>query len=184
MVPTARGHSKEDLGAMPISSRGQARFGRGRRGLEAACWFFAALGVLLFLVEALLSVASITGRIVLRNPVPGDYELVRMLSAVGIVMCLPYCELKKGHVLVDFFTLRAPEPFKRLLDVTASLLMAAVAFLLAWRTGVGTLEIRQYQETSMVLGLPIWWTYVPLAPAFLLLGVAALANLPRPGEPS
>ncbi|WP_397475257.1 TRAP transporter small permease [Pusillimonas sp.] len=169
---------------MPLSSQAQAGPGRGRRWLEAVCWFFAMLGVVLFLIEALLSAASISGRIALRAPVPGDYELVRMFSAVGIVLCLPYCEIKKGHVLVDFFTLKAPEPFKRGLDVTASLLMATVAFLLAWRTGVGTLEIRQYQETSMVLGLPIWWTYIPLAPAFVLLGIAALANMLQPGEAS
>src|SRR5690606_4857205 len=125
-----------------------------RRWLEAVCGVFAGLGVTLFLLEALLSAASILGRTVLSQAVPGDYELVRMLSAVGIAMCLPYCELKRGHVLVDFFTLGAPVPLKRFLDATASILMAAVAFLLAWRTGVGTLEIHQYQETSMVLNLP------------------------------
>lgn len=155
-----------------------------RRWLEGVCGFFAALGVALFLLEALLSVASIAGRAVLRNAVPGDYELVRMLSAVGIAMCLPYCELKRGHVLVDFFTLRASARLKRFLDAAASILMAAVAFLLAWRTGVGMLEIRQYQETSMVLNLPVWWTYVPLAPTFALLGVAALSNMMQWREPT
>lgn len=169
---------------MPISSQAQAGPGRGRRWLEAVCWFFAIVGVLLFLIEALLSAASITGRIAIKIPVPGDYELVRMLSAVGIVMCLPYCEIKKGHVLVDFFTLKAPEWMKRGLDVTASILLAAVAFLLAWRTGIGTLEIRQYQETTMVLGVPVWYSYIPLAPAFVLLGIAALANIFQPGESS
>lgn len=163
------------------TSVGVVRF---RRWLEAVCGFFAALGVMLFLVEAILSAASITGRILVRTPVPGDYELVRMFSAVGIVMCLPYCELKKGHVLVDFFTLKAPEGVRRFLDGLASVLMAAVAFLLAWRTGVGLIEIRSYQETSMVLGLPVWWSYVPLAPAFALLGIAALVNLVHSPEAS
>lgn len=153
--------------------------GAARRWLEGACWLFAALGVALFLVEALLSVASVAGRTVLHSPLPGDYELVRMFSAVGIVLCLPYCELKGGHVLVDFFTLKAPDSMKRFLDAAASILMAAVAFLLAWRTGVGTLEMREYQETSMVLDLPVWWTYAPLAPAFALLGVTALYNMMR-----
>ena len=158
--------------------------GPARRLLESICGVLAAVGVAFFLIEAVLSVASIVGRTFLRNAVPGDYELVRMFSAVGIAMCLPYCEIKRGHVLVDFFTLKAPAAFKRFLDAAASILMAAVAFLLAWRTGVGMLEIRQYQETSMVLGLPVWWTYVPLAPTFALLGLAALSNMLQWREPS
>ncbi|ATE61345.1 TRAP transporter small permease [Thauera sinica] len=144
------------------------------RTVEAACASLAMLGGAIFLIEAIMSVVSVVGRALFNLPVPGDYELVQMMSAMGIAMCLPYCQLRKGHVFVDFFTLWAPAALKRLLDSLAALLLAASAFFLAWRVWDGMLEMREYGETSMVIALPIWWGYVPVVPSFVLLGVAAL----------
>jgi len=144
------------------------------RNMERACSMLAILGGVFFLIEALMSVTSVIGRALFNLPVPGDYELVQMLSAMGIAMCLPYCQLKRGHVFVDFFTLWAPTSLKRVLDAIASLLLAGASFLLAWRIWDGMLEMREYGETSMVIALPVWWGYIPVAPSFVLLGIAAL----------
>ncbi|MFN4065403.1 TRAP transporter small permease subunit [Azoarcus communis] len=144
------------------------------RIIEWACMLMAMLAGLMFIIEAVMSVASVIGRAAFSMPVPGDYELVQMLSAMGIAMCLPYCQLKKGHVFVDFFTLWAPPGLKRALDAVAALLLAFSSFVLAWRIWEGLLEMREYGETSMVISLPVWWGYVPVVPAFVLLGIAAL----------
>ncbi len=142
--------------------------------IEWACAALAVLAGLMFCIEAVMSVVSVVGRAAFGLPVPGDYELVQMLSAMGIAMCLPYCQLQKGHVFVDFFTLWASPGLKRVLDAVAALLLAFCAFVLAWRIWEGMLEMREYGETSMVIALPIWWGYIPVVPAFVLLGIAAL----------
>ncbi len=147
-----------------------------RHYVERFCAGLAGLGFLLFVVEALLSVASIFGRTFLQKGLPGDYELVQMLTAIAIALCLPYCEFKRGNVFVDFFTLWVPRPVTRVLDAIACLLLAAVAFVLAWRTAVGMGEMREYAESTMVLSIPIWWTYLALPFSFTLLGIAALFN--------
>ena len=147
------------------------------RLIPLACTLLAILGGVFFLAEALMSVVSVIGRALFNLPVPGDYELVQMLSAMGISMCLPYCQLKRGHVFVDFFTLWAPASLKRVLDAAASLLLAGVSFLLAWRIWDGMLEMREYGETSMVIALPVWWGYIPVAPSFVLLGITALLTV-------
>lgn len=144
------------------------------RAIERACKLAAILAGLVFCAEAVLSVVSVVGRAVFRMPVPGDYEIVQMLSAMGIALCLPYCQFKKGHVFVDFFTLWAPAGLKRGLDAFAALLLAACSFLLAWRIWSGLLEMREFGDASMVIALPVWWGYVPVVPAFVLLGLAAL----------
>ena len=144
------------------------------RSVEWACVAMAVLAGLMFCAEAVMSVASVIGRALFDLPVPGDYELVQMLSAMGIAMCLPYCQLRKGHVFVDFFTLWAPRGLKRALDAIAAFLMSACAFVLAWRIWVGMMEMHEYGETSMVISLPIWWGYIPVVPAFVLLGITAL----------
>lgn len=144
------------------------------RSIEFTCAALAVGAGLLFCAEAVMSVLSVLGRTAFNLPVPGDYELVQMLSAMGIAMCLPYCQLKGGHVFVDFFTLWASPGLKRVLDAIAALLMAFFAFVLAWRIWAGMLEMREYGETSMVIALPTWWGYVPVVPSFVMLGVAAL----------
>jgi TRAP-type C4-dicarboxylate transport system permease small subunit len=166
--------SKESVMAGPKESPVAHPTGPVGKSIEWACRTAAILAGLLFCIEILMSVGSVVGRTLFSKPVPGDYELVQLLSAMGIALCLPYCQLKKGHVFVDFFTLWAPAAVKRVLDAAAAMLLALVSFVLAWRAWDGMLEMREYGEASMVISLPIWWGYVPIVPSFLLLGVTAL----------
>lgn len=147
------------------------------RYLEPLCWWLACLGGMLFVLEAIMSVISVIGRTFFSTPILGDYELIQLMSAMGIALCLPYCQLKQGHVFVDFFTLWAPAKLKRYLDAIAAFLLALLAFFLAWRSWDGLLDTHEYQESSMVLGLPIWWGYAPIVPSLALLGLTALYTL-------
>ncbi len=78
---------------------------------------------------------------------------------------------------MDFFTLWAPTRLKKLFDALACLVLAGIAFLLAWRCWLGLVDMREYEESSMVLGLPIWWGYIPMTPAFILLGITCLMTM-------
>ncbi len=82
-----------------------------------------------------------------------------------------------GIFFVDFFTIWAPESLKRYLDALACLLLAVMAFFLAWRSWMGMLDMFEYQETSMVISLPVWWGYAPITPALLVLGITALYTM-------
>jgi len=46
--------------------------------------------------------------------------------------------------------------------------------LLAWRTGVGAISVRQAGETTMILSVPMWWAYASLAPGLALAALIAL----------
>ena len=162
-----------------IMSTSETQFAPGPVGvfIERLCTYLAYIGGALFITEAVMSVLSVIGRTFFSTPIPGDYELIQVFSAVGITMCMPYCQLRHGHVFVDFFTLWAPQSLKRYLDSFACLLLAICAFLLAWRSWDGMVDMREYQESSMVLGLPIWWGYLPIAPSFIIFGIAALYTM-------
>ena len=148
--------------------------GPAGRLLIGACKAFAVgAGVLLILMAA-MSLASIVGRTVLGRPILGDYELVQVLCAMAVAMSLPYCQLARGHVIVDFFTTRAPKPVNRALDVAASLLLAAIAFVVAWRLAIGLADLKRTGDASMLIGFPTWVAYAPMVLSFLLLGLAAL----------
>jgi TRAP-type C4-dicarboxylate transport system permease small subunit len=134
----------------------------------------ALAGCLSACLTALLTVASIIGRTWLARPIQGDVELTQFGIALCIALCLPWCQLQRGNIIVDFFTQAAPAPVQRGLDRLGALLLGVMLCLLAWRAGAGALAVREAQETSMILGWPMWFSYAALAPGLALSGLIAL----------
>ncbi len=142
--------------------------------LDYACRGFAIGGGLVLAAIALTSVVSVVGRAAFGKPVLGDFELVQLGCAIAVSMFLPYCQMVGGHVVVDFFTARVGPRKRALLDAFAALVLALVAFLVAWRLSIGMAEIRGTGDSSMLLRIPTWYAFVPMVPSFCLLGAAAL----------
>lgn len=147
---------------------------RSGRALIASCQAFAVVGSVLLILMAAMSLASIAGRALIGKPILGDYELVQAICAAAVAMTLPYCQLVRGHVIVDFFTTKASPRITRTLDIAASLLLAAIGFVVAWRVGRGALDLWRTGDASMLIAIPTWIPYVPIALSFALLGCAAL----------
>ena len=57
------------------------------------------------------------------------------------------------------------------LDAAGSLLIGLFGALIAWRTAVGAVTLHQTQETSMILGWPIWIAQALMVPGFALLAI-------------
>ena len=145
--------------------------------VERAARSFAMLGGILLMLIALMTVASVIGRAGFGKPVPGDIELTQYAIAVAISAFLPYCLFSGGNLIVDFFTAKAQERTKRLLDAIGALTLAFAMSLFAWRTIVGMLSMKDAGETSMIIGVPLWWTYAGMAPCFVMATLAALARI-------
>ena len=67
-------------------------------------YLLAFIGGFILVIVILINVISIISRIILSNPLVGDFELVKIGSAVAIASFFPLCHLKKGNVIVDFIT--------------------------------------------------------------------------------
>ena len=145
--------------------------------LAALCRFFAAIGGLVILAMMLMTVVSVVKRSVLGAPVPGDFELVELGSAIAIFCFLPWCQVSGGNVLVDFFTSTANPRTNHLLEAAGDLLFLLIAALLAWRLFHGGAEMWQYGEQTMVLRIPLWWTFPVIIPAMALLVATCAATM-------
>ena len=143
------------------------------RALELASKALALAGGAILAAITLMAVASIGGRIAGR-PIQGDFELVQLGCAVAIAFFLPYCQLERGNIIVDFFTVRCTARAQRSLDALGALLLAAVMSLVAWRTGAGTVAMKASLETSMIMSVPLWYAYALMTPAFALTALAGL----------
>ena len=145
-----------------------------QRWLQRLAWGFAVVAGVCACMVALMTVTSIAGRALLSRPIPGDVGLTQLGIALSISLCLPWCQLQRANIIVDFFTQRVPERGIRRLDAAGGLLMALMVLVLAWRTGAGAFAVRGADEQSMILGLPMWWIYAALAPGLALAGLIAL----------
>ncbi|MBA4178771.1 MAG: TRAP transporter small permease [Leptothrix sp. (in: Bacteria)] len=139
----------------------------------------AVLAGVLLTVIMLMTGASLIGRNTTGWTVAGDFELTGVAAGAAIALFMPWCQLQQGHVIVDFFTVRASRSTQHRLDRLGALLLAVVMALLAWRTALGGLSAWRSQAGTMMLGFPEWVVYLALVPPLMLSAVIALTQAVR-----
>lgn len=147
-----------------------------RTRLDQLCALLALLGGLLLLAAALVTVVSVGARYFLNSPIIGDSEIVQVLVATCIALFLPYCQLRRGNIVVDFFTTGVRPRTRARLDTVGSLLLGAMVLLLGVRAISGTASVYETGDTSMLMGIPIWWAYALIVPGLLLTALVALVT--------
>jgi len=131
------------------------------RALYRLCMALAMIGGFLACFVAVFVTVSVTGRYLLAVPVPGDYDLVGIISGCAVFAFLPYCQLVRGNVVVDFFTTGVPARGKALLDGIGTFLYLFIAVIFTWRMFYGMLELRENNEVIAAFNFFRWWT-IPL----------------------
>lgn len=130
---------------------------------------FVGIGVLMAI--AALSLISIVGRSLNGlglSPVPGDFELVEVGTAVAVFCFLPWTHLRRAHAVVDLFWGALPKALKPFIVVMSDLLMLLLWVVLIWRMGVAIAEYRDNGETTLLLLMPMWLLYsAAMVPAAL-----------------
>lgn len=149
------------------------------RVLYSFSYWLALLGGVVMAGLSVMVVVSVMGRWLFTAPIYGDFEMVAMGTAIGVSLFLPYCQLKKGNVVVDLFLAWAPEGAQRVMDAVSGLILAGLSGLLAWRMWLGTLELYESNETTMILGITIWWALPFMTLAFATLTAVSLYCMVR-----
>ncbi len=132
-----------------------------KRGIEFISRQLALMGGFIMILLALMTVISIIGRSLFGITVEGDYELVEMGLAISIFLFLTECQIKKGHVIVDFFTINLAKRKIYFLDSLGNLMFTIIAATLTWQMYLGGLDYHEYMEQSMILELQVWVAYIP-----------------------
>lgn len=146
-----------------------AAFGRTLRLLSKISALF---GGLVFVALVAMSIVSIVGRKIASAPVPGDVEVLQLCAAFASASFFAWCHLNHGDVKVDFFTHRLRRKTVDRLDALGSLLVGLFGALIAWRSLVGALSLKDAGETTAILGWPVWIGQVLMVPGFVLLALA------------
>ena len=133
----------------------------------------AILAGMLLTVITLITCVSLIGRNTIGITLVGDYELTAVTAGAAVALFLPWCQLKRENIVVDFFTAKLSDSTNAKLDRFGSFLLGSAMLLLAWRTAVGGLSAYESQTTSMMLGFPEWIVYAFMVPPLILTGVIA-----------
>ena len=156
----------------PAPDSAGPHYGPGGRALLAAAKYLAIAGGLVFVALVLMSIVSITGRKLMSAPVPGDVEILQMCAAFAASCFFAYAHLINGDVKVEFFTHNMAPRKVEAMDAFGSFLVMLFGALIAWRTAVGALAIKEVGETSAILGWPVWIAQGLMVPGFVMLAAA------------
>ena len=145
--------------------------------LRTAARWFALLGAAVGLLVGVMTVVSVLGRALVSRPIMGDVELTQVGIALCISLCLPWCQLQRGNIIVDFFTVKCSESTNAFLDRMGALILALCFALLAWRTSIGGMSAYTANSGTMILGFPEWIVYAFMVPSFVLTSLIALTQV-------
>lgn len=144
--------------------------------LEKLAKLCAVLAGVLLVGITLLTCISVIGRDTIGKAIVGDFELVGVAAGAAIALFMPWCQIKRGNIIVDFFTSRASLTTQEKLDRIGALLVGLFMAAMTWRTSLGGLNAFQNQSGSMMLGFPDWITFAFMVPPLALAAVIAFAQ--------
>ena len=139
----------------------------------------AILAGMLLTAITLMTCYSLIGRNTTGVTISGDFELTGVATGAAIALFMPLCQLKRGNIIVDFFTAKVSDRTNAQLDRFGALLLCATFALLSWRTSLGGISAYETQSGTMMLGFPEWIVYVAMVPPFILTAMIALAQAIR-----
>lgn len=147
--------------------------------LEALAKLCAIVAGVLLTAITLMTCGSVLGRNTTGWTIVGDFELSGSAAGAAIALFLPWCQARRGNIIVDFFTNGASAAAQARLDRLGALCVALVMGLMTWRTAIGGLNAWKSQSGSMMLGFPEWIVYVFMVPPLALTAAIALAQALR-----
>ena len=157
------------------------------RVLETLAKLCAILAGVLLTVITLMICVSLIGRNTVGWTLVGDFELTGVAAGAAIAMFMPWCQLRRANIIVDFFTARAGDRTNAALDRMGALLLGAAMGLLAWRSTLGGLNAWTNNSETMMMGFPEWIVYAAMVPPLALTAVIGMVQAvcgfgPRAGE--
>ncbi len=136
----------------------------------------AILAGLLMVFITLMTVTSVIGRDFFGKAITGDFELSGAACGAAVGLFMPWCQYKRGNIIVDFFTAKTSEATQSKLDRAGALVLAIVMAVLTWRTTLGGISAFNSNSGTMMLGFPEWIVYAAILPGLGLTAVIAFAQ--------
>lgn len=162
--------------------RGEACLDGTAKGLDWPARLLMWLSAVVGLVMMLHIAADVTGRVLFNSPLDGTIEIVSGYYMVAVTFLpLAYVTRYEGHIIVELFTRKLPQPRLMRLDATVNVLTLVYMSAFTWMTAkaaVQQTEVGELWESASSF-IPIWpsrW-FLPLG--CLMMSVHLLVRIVR-----
>ena len=118
------------------------------RFLYVLTYWLALLGGLVLCAMALVTTVSVSGRYFFNSPITGDFELIGMGTGIAVFAFLPFCQLMRENVIVDFFLSHTSKRFQSFFDFLGNLIYGLIITLMTWRTPIGMRKASRTSRTA------------------------------------
>ena len=115
-------------------------------------------GVVLVLLM-LLTTADVVGRYFFNSPINGVFDLTHFAVSMMTYLGLAYCGYRGAHVVIELLYDKLPAAARRGLDRLINLAGCVLFGLIAWRTAVQAVDVREMGEASQMMELPFFPLY-------------------------
>jgi TRAP-type C4-dicarboxylate transport system permease small subunit len=132
------------------------------------------VGVAILLAMMMMTVVDVVMRYFFRRPIIGSVEISIVLMVCVVFLCTAWCALNDGHIRVDIITGKLSKKGRAILNSFDNVLTFALALLIAWRSFMEAMAVKEMEVTSPLLGIPRYPFVFVTAFGFLLLFFAAL----------
>jgi TRAP-type C4-dicarboxylate transport system permease small subunit len=129
----------------------------------------------------LVTCIDVIGR-AFNHPLPGAYDIVKILGVLTIACGLPYTTAVKGHVAVEFFFQKMPRRLRVLVDTLNRLLVIALFGILSWQSVQYGAALHQSGEVTPTMQIPVFWVPYVIAVSCGIVVLVVLQNLLHPGK--
>ena len=119
-------------------------------------------GVVLILLM-LLTTADVAGRYFFNSPINGVFDLTHFAVSIMTFLGLAYCGYRGGHVVIELLYDKLPPRARGVLNRVINLAGCVLFALIAWRTVVQSIDVREMGEASQMMEIPLFPLYCVVA---------------------
>ncbi len=116
-------------------------------------YYVCAVGMFVAIPLMLLTTADVISRGFFNKPIPGVLETSEYMLSVIILLGAAYTQQVKGHVWVDFFTVKFSKGTQNLFRAITTL---ASIFIISLVVYMGFVEAMEEKTVSDMLRIPQW----------------------------
>ncbi len=127
--------------------------------VDRATLALAALAGLFLLFLVGLVFVAVLLRYVAQSPILGINEIVQLVAVAIVMLALPWCTDRNGHVRADVFDSAIGRAGRFSGDLFSRCVSTFVLSVLVYRSWLKLLDAREFEDVTNMLSLPIWPFY-------------------------
>ncbi len=124
-----------------------------KKPIRALSYWACAAGMFLIIPLMLMTTSDVISRSFFNKPIAGSFELSEYMLAVIILLAAAYTQQVKGHVWVDFFTVKFSQRTQNVFRVITDL---ASLFIITILVVMGYVQADEERAVSDMLRIPQW----------------------------